>query len=308
MGTRLGDSSVLAWADGAAAVLSTQAAPTMASIHELERAEEGFHGGVTCASWAKSSLQIIRANSLRLAGEFRRLERLRQTGLLDARRRHDHYLETMLLRGTACLHLVADRPDLVRASLGRTTWVPREDSVHIQHWMECDAKVELALYEGNMGQASESVDEVLLAMRGSMLGRNQRVRVHSDGLVARWRLAKAAADGAGPGTARKLDALARRLEAERAPQAEVQAILVRAGGHALQGRRSEARAALERAVRVSDAAGLSVYAACARIRLSRLDPANMRELERSAQAYFTRERVQRPERLVALYVPGFTDD
>lgn len=297
--------SVEAWAEGADAILGVYDSIAGGAIDRLERAASAFHGGITCAGWARSSLYLIRALSLRMAGQFRRLARVAETGLSDAALRRDRYLEVTLRRGGIAVQLAADDIARARSDLALSRWTPWKQGFHIQHWLELEGESELALYEGTALGVMRTLEPLIRAMRRSLVGRLQRVRILSDGLVGRLVLARCALQGLDRASARQLARLSSRLDAEDATDARAHAHCLRAGAFYIRGNRPAAKDALLLAVEDSDKAGLRALAACARLRLGELDAAHRREHEAKAEAFFVQEGVVRPERFANVYVPGW---
>ncbi len=196
-----------------------------------------------------------------------------------------------MLRYCTQLHLIADAPEKARADLDATHWAPPGGTFHIQHWLELEAKAELALYEGTVAKVAPTIEPTFQLMKRSLLTRVQMLRSPMHWLLGRLVLAR----GGTAGVARRVA----RLRRERVDYARVFAALLGAGLEAQRGDPVAAQTQLEEAITLADRHHMQLHAAMARFRLAQVrDRApNTDELDRLG--------VHDPDRLADVYAPGF---
>jgi hypothetical protein len=119
-------------------------------------------------------------------------------------------------------------------------------------------------------------------------------------------LAEHPIESPGRPVARKVRKLAARMSDERNPVHTVKAAGLRAGAAAIGGDVTLAITELERQIALADRASQPLEAAVARMRVAQLSgaPAHLRAGE-EAEAWLREEGVQRPDRLVEVFLPGF---
>src|SRR6185312_6647094 len=134
--------------------------------------------------------------------------------------------------------------------------------------------------------------------------RVQFIRTAMLGLRGRCALAAAATGGDGPWLASaRRDAA--RLDRERTVWARAQALSLRAGIAALQGRDAQAAVQFRAAAQAYRDADMALCAAVADYRLGMLGGgAAGRDLRQGAEAWMTGQGIRRPERVAALFAPG----
>jgi len=247
-----------------------------------------------------STTRLVRLFVLLSLGRLREVRPLVHEHLRDAVRRGDRYVEASIARIFNVVWLAEDDPAGARRQLERRPWAPAAGTgYHLQHWYELAARSELALYEGLPGPPARAFDE----LDRSLLTRMQFIRTYAGWL--RGRLALAAAPPALDEARRQ----AARLAREGSGPARAFGLLLRAGAVASSGGASavaRAAALVREAIAAAEADGLALVAAVARRRLGALaGGAEGAVLAGVADGFMTGEGIRRPDRLAAVYAPGF---
>lgn len=189
------------------------------------------HHDALGGAWERATIAHFRAFALAYLGELDELRRFVTDSLADALARGDRHLATD--QRVACANLVwlvDGGPAVARREidLAMRTW-PRT-GFHAQHYYAIQARVHVALWEGDGAAALALIESVWPTLRRSLMLAVQGMRVDAlwlrararlavadaaRGIERRWRLAAASRDAA-------------RLEATHAPWARALASVVRA--------------------------------------------------------------------------------
>jgi tetratricopeptide (TPR) repeat protein len=265
------------------------------------RLAQGSHGLV----FQRVALKSVLVESLAMVGRYRELCEYQREALRDAHARSDVYAMARMQVGAANLSwLVEDRPDLAQAALESfaRAWWPH--GYHREHYLAHMAQVSIHLYTGAIERAYDVACEFERRTRASLLWRIQLWRLqalHAHGITALALLERGLGD-----RAKLLELVSKQasaIERERKPWMQPFADLLWAGLYAHQGHRVRAIERLTVAERALLERGLMGYAVAARERRARLRNDSTSEIE-SAHAWFRRENVQRPDRLLAVLAPG----
>jgi len=246
----------------------------------------------------RSTARIARLSALFNLGRFAELCALQHEYIRDALHRGDRYVESTLSRFYIVVWLAEDGPAGARAQLARLTWAPPEVGYHMQHWYDLASRHEIDLYEGKVadGRTVAGFEE----FDRSLLKRFQLLSAY-----AAWLRGRLALGAAAPA----LDVAAGqagRLHRMGPAYARVWGLLLDAGAAAVRSDRAAAESRLRQVIAVADPQSLALCAAVARHSLGALvGGAEGDELIAAAAAYFRVEGVRRPDRLVAMYAPGF---
>lgn len=297
----LADRAILAGCRGTAAVFGGDfagAAPILeAAIAGLEA---HTHGGQRTGG-----LRHARNWYLKALVDLGCLPQLRRelTGTRElATAQGDLLAAAMLPRLCAALWLADDRHGDLMAELAAHPAHTVLISQSVCHWYDLRARIEAALYRGDVLDVATELRRGLATIAGSLFGRwFQLSRVEIRAMSARLELGVAAASP--PASRRRAAALARanelarRLRGERGmAYAATLAAGVAAGCDALAGRTAASRRALEQVARDARDAGLGLLFACATLQSG--DPGGF------AGAWFAAAGVVRPERMAEVYLPG----
>ncbi len=254
----------------------------------LGEAEPMLRRGTAGNIWELNTVRIFRLFGLRYLGRWREMRAGLDEWTRDAIRRGDRYARTTLTRGLNLAWLVADDPARAARELDAGGWVPPEGGYHMQHWYELRARVELALYAGDVEAARAQLARDADGLARALLLRAQTIRTELD-----WLRGRVALSG-GPDGAAEAARAARRLDGEGTGYARVWARMLDAGVAAARGDADRRAARLAEAVAMADAEELAMYAAVARFALDDV---------RGEEAMVA-EGVRRPDRIVAVYLPG----
>ncbi len=246
----------------------------------------------------RATAYMVRLWAIWCLGRIGELRRLVHESLRDAAHRGDRYLEATVTRFFIAVWLAEDDPAGARAQLARLSWAPPAGGYHIQHFYELGAGAEIDIYEGKV--RGDGIPAGFAEVERSHLMRIQILRAYANWL--RGRLALAAPLPAPDEAERR----AAHLEGEGPPYARAFGRLLRAGVAVSRAAPSEAVRFLRDAVTVAEEDGFGLIAALARRRLGALLGGDEgAALVAAADAFMTGEGIRRPERIAAVYAPGF---
>ena len=279
-----------------------------AAVELALAAEEVLRNRCSGVAWEISLARTVVTWAFWHLGESGELRRRCAMYLADARARGDMFLVTNLRSVvTPFLDLLDDDPEGAARELGEAMagW-PRE-GFDLQHANGIFSDTNILIYRGRGGAALEAVTSRWSDLRRSLQLSTQLVRVNFTDL--RGRAALAAAEGASD--RRRLVARAeqdaRRLARERTALSTPYSHCLLAGVAALRGQRDLAAEELRQAMQSADAVGDGFRSMATRYRLGQLlDGDAGAEFRAAAAEAITRERIGNPERMAALYVPGFS--
>lgn len=203
---------------------------------------------------------------------------------------------------------------LAAGDIGRARWLAQRgvalwnrEGFHVQHLYTACAVARCDLYEGCPERSYERFRELWPALRRSNLMRIPLARV--DAHLRRGQLALAMAHSdAGPRDAllESCETDARRLSRERRDDAQANGQILRAGVHALRGYDTRAIPLLDEAARICDGAGMTLRAACARLRMGELMGGEAgRVCVDDAIVRIAALGIEEPRRWAAMYALGF---
>ena len=189
--------------------------------------------------------------------------------------------------------------------LAESSWVDfRSAGFNFQHWLELEARVETALYRGEREDLVRRWSAEFRAQRWSLVERQQTVRALGTSMRGRALLAGAALGFSRRASLLEASYLARRLVNEDYPDAECRGWLLRAGIAAVAG--EDPKSALRAAIDVADRYDLQLLGAAARARLAPLvDGDETNTLRTRADDWMRTRGVRRPDRLLAMLIPGW---
>jgi hypothetical protein len=273
-----------------------------------ERAIEilGAHG--VTAGWEVGSAHYFHASSLEYLGDLSALARSGGLALSIARESGDLYTHTTLRTYAMRMHWLAqDRPELAQQEIESAIrgWTVRRFS--LQNGKAAAAAADVALYRGDGKQAA--------AIASAAHSQIRRARLLSiEPLRLRWwdtcaRAALAAAQTSGVDRERHLrnaERLGHKLLHARSRLSLTFAHPILAGAAHLRGQHERALTWLTEGERHATAVDMSLHATVARRRRGQLLGGDEgRNLVESADAWMASQGVRNPERLTAMFAPGF---
>lgn len=281
-----------------------------AAVELLDRAVALFRERGSLA-WETGTAHVVALLSLNLIGDVRELSRRLPELVRRAEERGDLWTSVFLRMGhEPFLALARDDVDAARkaATDPIRRWSP--EGFYIQHSNELMSEATVEVYAGDAARGLRMIRERWGAMQRSGLFLIQLIRVTLTELRARAALAAA---GAAATSAPEAEALvraaradARRLAKEVSPGARAFAEAIRAGAAALGGDRAAAATALESAASAYADSDMALRAAAARRRLGELKGGEEgRALVEAADGWMRDHGIARPDRMAALFVPGF---
>jgi hypothetical protein len=178
------------------------------------------------------------------------------------------------------------------------------DSFHLQHFNATLSQSYVDLFLGDGAQAWQRLQTAWPAFKGSVLLRMQTLRANA--YSARSRAALALAAGGRTELLSVAEADARRLEREGAPYCRALATMVRATVARLRGNAQAALEGLAASERAFDEVDMGFNATAARWRRGQLlGGAEGAALLTQARAHCEEKGVVAPERMIALFAPGW---
>ena len=273
------------WALGGAGFAHYLGGRFALGVGMLAEAEPMLRHGTQGNIWELNTVRIFRLFALRYLGRWRELRELLADFLRDAIRRGDRYAETTVSRGANIGWLAADEPVRAHRELASRGWTPPEGGYHMQHWYELRARVDLALYEGDVAGGRALIAQAIEPLERSLLLRAQTVRTETAWMRGRIALVDGRLD--------ETTAMSRRLVGEKVGYARAWARMLDAAVAAQTRGADAARALLTEAVQLADAHDLAMCGAAARIMLD--DP-------RGEDAMLV-EGVKNPARMLQVLLP-----
>ncbi|HMF15807.1 MAG TPA: hypothetical protein VKE98_01315, partial [Gemmataceae bacterium] len=202
--------------------------------------------------------------------------------------------------------LAADQPDGAREALANAMGDWSKQEFHVQHFTTLTARAQIELYRGDGPAALQHMNEQWPGMVGSMLLHVECVRIFLVHLRARCALATAASSKDPAQLLRQVAKAAHGLEKEKPPWSRPLPQILRAALAFRAGDKTRAANLLGAAAAALDGADMKLFAAAARRRQGQLlGGENGRTLLTLADAFMTGQKIQNPERMTELFVPGF---
>jgi serine/threonine protein kinase len=158
----------------------------------LDRSEQELSQTAN-AAWELSAGRFFLIHSLRKMGDFARMKTYSRRFIREAEQRGNVYGRTTLSRLCNILWLVDDDPRGAREELKKHSWIPYSEGYHSQHWLELNALVEIAIYEGSSVEDDFFVQHIR-GLKKSFLGRVLGYRCDAAWLVGRRALSELARD------------------------------------------------------------------------------------------------------------------
>jgi serine/threonine protein kinase len=145
------------------------------------------------AAWFLSAGRFFLIHSLRKMGDFARLKAYSERFIREYEQRGNVYGRTTLSRLCNILWLVGDDPQRAREELKKDSWMPYSEGYHSQHWLEFNARVEIAIYEGSSIEKDVFFQNIH-GLKKSLLGRVLAYRCDAAWLVGRRTLSELGRD------------------------------------------------------------------------------------------------------------------
>ncbi|MBL9014719.1 MAG: hypothetical protein JNL83_11115, partial [Myxococcales bacterium] len=250
-------SFLLGWARASEGVVEYFAGRFELAVDVLVDAESQLRDHIAGAVPELNHLRLFVLFSLRRHGDFDRLRGHYLDYVRDAIRRGDRYALTSFRASANSVWLAADDSARAHDELAAIQWSPAAEGLHLQHWFIARARAELALYDNDPDALTRAKDSLTLFL-STPFAHVEVVRAETALELARIAIVQ----GDLPGAREALT----RLRRERAPYLRAMTLLLEAGADALQGRDDEARAHLQEASALAEAAGMHTLCALARRR------------------------------------------
>ncbi|HET6878726.1 MAG TPA: AAA family ATPase [Pirellulales bacterium] len=280
--------------------------------HEIcDRAVALFTEGCTGAAWELDTSQAFAYWSLFWLGKFAEIQDRFPRLVNEAHERGDRLAAANFATfGGPFVFLSQDDPQAAGEALDGAMGVWSQQDFHVQHFTTLSARTYVALYRGHAADAWRHLLGEWSRLRASFLLNVECVRIFMRHLRSSCALA-AAEDSQTPASQlaeleREAGRDARRLERERPRYARPLAMLIRAALAARSGQPEAAADLLAGAISLLDSHQLGIYAAAARYRRGQLLGGEQGDaLVQQATDWMREQRILRPERIAALFAPGF---
>ncbi|HSN29414.1 MAG TPA: AAA family ATPase, partial [Kofleriaceae bacterium] len=303
---RLGDPASLGLAEGARGLSAFNEGRWADCEASCQRAEQIFRDQCTGLRWELATAQLFRGFALAMTGRVRELVSGFPVIFKDAQERGDLFAATSM---RACLGFYAPltRHEPARAyrevDLAIANWSVA--GFHVQHANALNSRVSIDLYRGDGITALRRCAETWPALEKSLLLRVQLLRALLTSVRARAMITAVCQDG-DKSRLRHVLGYARRLERERVGYCTAEATMLRAAVAHLSGDTTTAVTLLERADVESKQANLVLNnVAVRRARGVLIGGSEGAALIEESDAYCRGEGIQCPERVTAVFAPGF---
>jgi hypothetical protein len=254
-------SFLLGWARAGEGVVEYFAGRCALAVDVLVDAESQLREHIAGAVPELNHLRLFVMFALRRHGDFDRLRGHYLDYVRDATRRGDRYALTSFRGSANAVWLAADDSARAHDELAAVEWSPAEEGLHLQHWFMARSRAELALYDNDSDAIARARENISVFLE-TPLAHVEVVRAETALELARIAILERDLPAA-------RNALAR-LRRERAPYIRAMTLLLEAGADALQSRDDDARAHLQEATALSEAAGMHALSALARRRTGEL--------------------------------------
>lgn len=265
----------------------------------LERADEPL-AQTANAAWELSAGRFFQSYSLQKMGDFPRLRTYAERYVREAEQRGNLYNRTTINRLCNILWLVDDDPAGAREKLKADSWASDTHGYHLQHWLELNAYVEIAIYEGS------PVDREFLAKHMRGLKRSFLLQVLVTRCDTAWMLGRLALSEPRPSSAQRR--IARRsiatLVAGRTRYATILASMLRATLAIHEGDTDCSVREFRKAIAMGEEIAIQFLTAAARRRLGALlGGSEGRELIAVAERWMHSAGIKDFERMTNLVSP-----
>ncbi len=306
LAARLGDPGSRGMALGARAIAAFNEGKWVASADASARAEQLFRDECTGVRWELATAQLFNGFALALTGRIREMIARFPLLIKEATERGDLYAATSL---RACLgfYVPLARDDAATAHAevddAIARWSARD--FHLQHANALNSHVSIDLYMGDGLRALARLEAAWPALERSLLLRVQTMRSILWMVRARALVAATQQDGDRARLPR-IAAIAKRLDREGVDYCRAEALTLRAAIRHAEGDDAGAIALLAGAEALFGQADLAPnQQATRRARGVLLGGDEGAALVRTADEFNTGQGVRRPDRVAAVFVPGF---
>jgi len=276
------------------------------SLETLDVAEQQFRAQHEPVMWELDQTQLFASYSVLWLGYMRELRKRVHTYLTEAQRRGDRYLTTCLRTRLGVIWLADDNPERAahEAADALASWSVPGSSYQLQHFYARAARMENALYTGNLDGAQEMLDEGKLARKAYIL-RIPILATEEASFHGRLQIALAQAGDNPDDRLRHADRMVKTLSAIAIPIARTMATELEAQIALARADEKTAEEKLRASIAGLDEMSVNLRAAAARHRLGTLVGGSEGEgLLQEANEWFEREQIANVARLVSLTSPG----
>jgi serine/threonine protein kinase len=160
--------------DGAVDVYAGQAKSAEEKLSQSEAILLTLGRGV---AWNLHNVRYFRLEALRMMGQWGKLGVLREEYRRDALHRDDRYLVATLDFAFSVLWLVRDDPAQAKKTAAQSLWTPPKGVYLFHNLFQLDARVQTALYEGEIVAAEAELQKGFEEARQSLMFKVQSLRV-----------------------------------------------------------------------------------------------------------------------------------
>ena len=265
----------------------------------LDRSDEEF-AQTANAAWELSAGRFFLTYSLHKMGDFAKLRTYTERFIRDAEQRGNVYARTTISRLRNILWLVDDDPQGAREDLKTDSWISYSQGYHAQHWLELNARVEIAIYEGT------PIDQEFLSQHLKGLKKSFLQAVRGYACDTAWLMGRLALSELGQDPSQKrvvLRAMAR-LRSYDTQYSRTIASMLRATLALHENDAESATRYFREVVTIGDLTNLYFIAAAARRRLGELLGGDKgRDLVAAAERWMTEAGIKNFDRMTDLASP-----
>jgi eukaryotic-like serine/threonine-protein kinase len=139
---------IAAFVNGAHAMNERSQRPSHANLERFKKVEAFFETLGEGDAWVLWSLRLSRARGARILGDLNEMRAFYYRAIAEAEQQQDAYARVTLQRAHTPLLLAADEPERALRVLDQTHWPSLKGAYHIQDWLDLEARLEVALYQG----------------------------------------------------------------------------------------------------------------------------------------------------------------
>ena len=270
----------------------------------LDRTDEEF-AQTANAAWELSAGGFFLTYSLHKMGDFAKLRTYTERFVRDAEQRGNVYARTTISRLRNVLWLVDDDPQGAREELESDSWISYSQGYHAQHWLELNARIEIAIYEGTPIDP-EFLSQHLRGLKRSFLQQVRGYACDTAWLMGRMALSELAQDPSRKCVLRRAMA---RLRSYDTHYSRALAGMLRATLAMQVGDTEGAVTAFREVVAIGDLTNLYFIAAAARRRLGELlGGSEGAELVAAAERWMAAAGIKNFDRMTNLASPKARPD
>jgi hypothetical protein len=277
------------------------------ALNKCSLAETFFRNHCKSVYWELNTAQAFRIWSLLFLGEIAEMNRLCPKLVKEFQTRGDlHGFVNLSFFAVPYTLMAADRAEQGYQELSDELYRWTRKGTHLPQVNAMATGIHLLLYLGEAKAVQQTASELSRTIHQTQLYRVQVLRMLNCDLLARVQLATARESKNPTPHLKVTERNAARIQREKRQDGQALAMLIRAQVANCKGDLDRARKLLEEALTGLEACELGLYAAATRRRLGQLVGGDQgKALVAEADRWMTAQGIRNPERMTAVYAPGF---